>query len=99
MRVGSVECPQYLQVYQLLNSACCLHLRRPKTLDDVAEAVKLHDHVRANGEGHSWNQVSKPLPVQRVTMFGIQLPLSVQPCSVPPGAFEGLNLRAAMWNQ
>jgi hypothetical protein len=23
----------------------------------VVEAVKLHDVVRANGEGHSWNQV------------------------------------------
>jgi hypothetical protein len=32
-------------------------LCRPKTLDDVAEAVRLHEHVKASGEGHSWNMV------------------------------------------
>lgn len=29
---------------------------RPRTLDDVAGAVRLHQHIQANGEGHSWNQ-------------------------------------------
>jgi hypothetical protein len=37
--------------------AYLLVICRPKTLDDVAEAVRLHDHVKANGEGHSWNRV------------------------------------------
>eukprot|EP00775_Hariotina_reticulata_P010758 gene10758-10914_t len=29
---------------------------RPKSLEDVAQAVRMHNYIRANGEGHSWNQ-------------------------------------------
>ena len=35
---------------------------RPRTIQDVQAAVRLHTHVRATGEGHSWNQVGADTP-------------------------------------
>ncbi|GFH05987.1 FAD-binding PCMH-type domain-containing protein [Haematococcus lacustris] len=31
-------------------------IARPATVKDVQDAVRLHDHVKANGAGHSWNK-------------------------------------------